>query len=143
MLLRRRSLSVVAGAALFVAIAFSGCGDKSNPVSAGGSSLVGTWNMTTLTMGGMTLTAGTSTVTTAQTFNSNNTYSQITVDYLNTPVTRDTTTGTWATSGSKLITTTTGTTGADTGTYAISGNQLTVSITDTTMGTMTMVFARQ
>jgi Lipocalin-like domain len=146
MMLRRRSLSVVAGAALFVAIAFSGCGDKSNPVSAGGGALVGTWNMTTATAGGVTMTAGTTTMTEVMTLNSNDTYRSIMVQYMYAPVTADTEVGTYSVVGNKVITTPTATNIPDTVTYSLAGTTLTVTSVDNTQTpplTTVVVFAKQ
>jgi hypothetical protein len=143
MKLRSRSFSVIAFAA-FLAVAVSSCGDKSNPVSAGSTSIVGTWNMTTVNMGGaMTITAGPTTMTNVETYNSDHTCKSITNDYTATPSTSDTSNGTWVTSGNKLLVTGTGATVPDTSTYAISGNTLTLTTTVPIYGTMTMTFARQ
>jgi hypothetical protein len=144
MKLRSRSFSVVACAAAFVALAVSGCGDNGNPVSGGSASIVGTWNMVTVTMGGsVTVTAGPTTMTNVETYNSNFTCTSITNDYMVSPPTRDTSNGTWITSGNKLLVTNTGATVPDTATYAISGNTLTLTTPVPTYGTMTMTFARQ
>ena len=144
MKLRSRSFSVVACAAAFVALAVSGCGDNGNPVSGGSTSIVGTWNMVTVTMGGsVTVTAGPTTMTNVETYNSNFTCTSITNDYMVSPPTRDTSNGTWITSGNKLLVTNTGATVPDTATYAISGNTLTLTTPVPTYGTMTMTFARQ
>jgi hypothetical protein len=138
-----RSFSVVACVAAFVALTVSSCGDKNNPVSAGTPSIVGTWNLTTVTMGAYTITAGPTTMTNVETYNSNYTCKAITNNYLATPPTSDTSNGTWITSGNKLIVTSTGATSADTATYAISGNSLTLTTVDSTNGTIAMSFARQ
>jgi hypothetical protein len=111
-------------------------------VSAGTPAIVGTWNLTTITMGAYTINAGNTTMTNVSTYNGNYTYKSITIDYMNSPATKDTATGTWITSGNKLINTPTGTITPDTATYSISGNTLNVAIADTT-GTITMVYARQ
>ena len=129
---------------LFVAlvtIIVSGCGDKSNPVSAGGSSIVGTWNLTSIVMGQISVTAGPTTLTNVETYNSDFTCKEISHDYMETPPTSDTGTGTWMTTGNKLIVSSAGS--ADTSTYALSGNTLTLSSTVPTYGIVTMTFARQ
>jgi Lipocalin-like domain len=135
-----RSFSVLACAA-FVAMIVFGCGDKSNPVSAGGSSIVGTWNLTTMVMGAITVTAGPTTLTDVETYNSDFTCKEISHDYMESPPTADTEVGTWTTSGNKLIVTSTGS--SDTSTYAMSGNALTLTTPVPTYGSMTMTFARQ
>jgi hypothetical protein len=142
MKLRSRSFSVIVFAA-FVALAVSSCGDKSNPVSAGSTSVVGTWNLTTVNMAGITITAGTTTMTNVETYNSNYTCRSITNDYTASPPTCDTSNGTWITSGNKLLVTSTGATVPDTSTYAISGNTLTLTTVIPVYGTTTMTFARQ
>jgi hypothetical protein len=146
MMLRRRSLSVIAGAAFFVAIAFSGCGDKSNPVSAGGSAFVGTWSMTTATTGGMTVTAGNTTLTDVMTINSNNTYRSIMTEYMVTPPSVDTEVGTYAVVGNKMINTPTATNMPDTVSYTLSGTTLTITSVDNTQTppeTTVVRFAKQ
>jgi hypothetical protein len=127
-----------------VTLVVSSCGDKSNPVSAGGG-IVGTWNMTTMAMAGVTVAAGTSTMTVVENFNSNNSFRQIMVDYESTPVVPDTETGTWSASGNRITLMPTGSTVGEVATYTLAGNTLNVTPLDSTGASsgLTMTFARQ
>jgi hypothetical protein len=144
---RRNSRYALALSAALVVIIVSSCGDKSNPVSAQ-PSIVGTWNLTTLISGDISIAAGTTTMTDVETYNSDHTCKQIMVNYLASPVTTDTSLVTWITNGDKLLVTSPGATAPDTAVYGISGNTLTLTTTviDSTSGTsqsITMKFARQ
>ncbi|MBN1128845.1 MAG: lipocalin family protein [Chitinispirillaceae bacterium] len=112
---------------------FVGCG-KESPTGPG-SSIVGSWSMTTATMEGITITAGTTTMTMDFTFKSDNTYTMTSTIYLLSPAITETDAGTWSTSGSKLITLSTGETVADTVDYSLSGSTLTITGTDNSSGT--------
>jgi hypothetical protein len=138
-----RSFSVLACAVAFVAIVTASCGDKSNPVSPAATTIVGTWNLDTVTMGASTIPASTLTMMVVSTYNADYTYRTIMNIYIPTMASTDTQAGTWTTSGDKLIMTVTGSTVLDTATYSISGTTLHMSIVDPTNGPMTMVFARQ
>jgi hypothetical protein len=145
MKLRSRSLCVLACTALFMTVIFSSCGDSGNPVGAASSSPVGSWNLTSATVGGVSTPVGTSTLTMVMTFGSNFTYTNTTILYMVDPPETSVEQGTWSTSGNKLITTPTGSSESDTVTYSISGNSLTATDVDNSSGSpvsTVMVFTK-
>ena len=129
-----RGFSVLTLALTCAAIALSSC-DSGNPVSGSATitddQVIGTWVMTHTNFYGQEMIASDTTMQASSTYSSNATFVAITMYYANAAsITRDTTHGTWKTSGDKLITLDNGSTVPDTMTVSISGSSMTATMTD-------------
>jgi hypothetical protein len=119
--------------------AFIGC-EKSNPTNGGTSSLIGTWNLSSMTQAGQPVT-----------------FADMGIDSLGLIMRADSsylvhmyqiggiltsTIGTFTTSGNNITFTQTGSI-TSTGTYSLSGNNVTFSLSNTQLGNYTQTFIRQ
>jgi hypothetical protein len=137
LLSKTRAIVMIIG--LSTIFAFIGC-EKSNPTNGGTPSLIGTWNLSSMTQAAQPVTFASMGINSLELIMRADSSYLVHMNQIYGNI--DTIKGTFTTSGNHITLTDT-TNLVSSGTYSFSGNNVTFSLSNTQLGTYTQTFIRQ